>query len=168
MSQLLLTSPLWGQNHVSEEKIKKHLLFLGSDIFEGRGTGTTGGELAAKYLAQEFFKLDLIPLGSNSTFYQYIPMHGSIPQSNSQLTLYDKNNNEELLKLSEDYILLNVGDQTYTPTPLPLIFAGYGIIAPEFDYNDYQSIDVEDKIVVVLEGEPLSDDENYKVCLLAT
>lgn len=148
-------------NNISAERIQKHLSYLGSDVFEGRGTGTTGGELAAKYLAQEFSKLDLIPLGSNGTYYQYIPMHGSTPQKNSKLTLYDSENDEHSLKLSEDYILLNVGDQTFTPTPLQLIFAGYGIIAPEFDYNDYQSIDVEGKIVLVLEGEPLSDDINY-------
>lgn len=148
-------------NFISGDRIRKHLSYLGSDVFEGRGTGTTGGELAAKYLAQEFSKLDLIPLGANGTYYQYIPMHGSFPQKGSEFILYDDQNNEQLLKLSDDYILLNVGDQTFTPTPLPLIFAGYGIIAPEFDYNDYQSIDVEGKIAVIIEGEPLSNDLNY-------
>lgn len=158
---VLSVSQLYAQYDISTDKIQKHLSYLGSNVFEGRGTGTTGGELAAKYLAQEFSRFGLTPLGSNGTYYQYIPMHGSTPQNNSKLTLFDKNNEEQLLKLSEDYILLNVGDQTFTPTPLQLIFAGYGIIAPEFDYNDYQSIDVEGKIVVVLEGEPLSDDINY-------
>ena len=106
-----------NNSKISTERIEKHLSYLGSDVFEGRGTGTIGGELAAKYLAQEFSKIDLIPLGSNGTYYQYIPMHGSTPQENSELTLVNKEGKKNVLSLSEDYILLNVGDQTYTPTP---------------------------------------------------
>lgn len=149
------------QNKISADKIQKHISYLGSDELEGRGTGSRGGELAANYLAKEFLNYELIPIGNNNTYYQYIQMHGSTAKESSKLILYDKNDNQFLLNLSKDYILLNLGDQTYIPTPLPLIFAGYGITAPEYDYNDYQSIDVEGKIVVVLEGEPLSDNKKY-------
>ena len=148
-------------NKISVERIQKHISYLGSDELEGRGTGTRGGDLAADYLAKEFSNYELIPLGNNNSYYQYIQLHGSTPRESSRLTLFDKNDNQYLLNLNEEYILLNLGDQTYIPTPLPLIFAGYGITAPEFDYNDYQSIDVEGKIVVVLDGEPLSDNEDY-------
>lgn len=149
------------QNKICVEKIQKHISYLGSDELEGRGTGTRGGDLAADYLAKEFSNYELIPLGNNNSYYQYIQLHGSTPKESSRLTLFDKNDNQYLLNLNEEYILLNLGDQTYIPTPLPLIFAGYGISAPEFDYNDYQSIDVEGKIVAVLDGEPLSDNEDY-------
>ncbi|MDZ7764111.1 MAG: M20/M25/M40 family metallo-hydrolase [Melioribacteraceae bacterium] len=152
-------------NHEGKtEELKKHLNILGSDLFEGRGTGTEGGRLAAEYLSEEFAELGLSPLGSNGTFHQYIPMHGSYPKDESELILCNDDNNSNnanSLKLFEEYILLTGGDQTFTPTPLPLVFCGYGIIAPEFDYNDYQSVDVEGKIVVVLEGEPNSTDNNY-------
>ena len=47
------------------------------------------------------------------------------------------------------------------PAFLPIVFVGYGIVAPEFDYNDYQAVDVEGKIVVYLDGEPISDDEEF-------
>jgi len=149
------------QNKICVEKIQKHISYLGSYELEGRGTGTRGGNLAADYLAKEFSNYELIPLGNNNSYYQYIQLHGSTPRESSRLTLFDKNDNQYLLSLNEEYILLNLGDQTYIPTPLPLIFAGYGITAPEFDYNDYQSIDVEGKISVVLDGEPLSDNEDY-------
>ncbi len=157
------------QNYgITADNLKKHLSFLGSDVFEGRGTGTIGGDLAAKYLAGEFAKLNLIPKGANGTFYQHIPMHGSFPKKESQLKIFDDDGTSNSLRLNDEYILLNVGDQTYTPTPLPLVFCGYGIIAPEYDYNDYQSVDVEGKIVVVLEGEPKSEDPNYFEGDLAT
>jgi len=63
--------------------------------------------------------------------------------------------------LNEDYLMYTSGEQTFIPNPVPLVFVGYGIIAPEFDYNDYQLIDVEGKIVVMLSGEPESNEANY-------
>ncbi len=144
----------------SKENFQRHLNFLGSDLFEGRGTGTIGGNLAAKYLALEFEKLHLKPIGSNNTFYQYIPMHGSYPLPSSKLILFLKNDSKKL-SLSSDYLMYVSGEQTYIPVPLPLVFVGYGIVAPEYDYNDYQSVDVEGKIVVFLEGEPFSNDPDY-------
>ena len=145
---------------ISESNIKKYLQFLASDIFEGRAMGTTGGDLAAKYLAIEFSNMGLSPKGNQNTFYQYVPMHGSRPLHTSEMILYSEN--EEIqLKLNDDYLLYRTGQQTYIPIPLQLVFVGYGINAPEFDYNDYQSIDVEGKIVVFFSGEPQSNNPDY-------
>ena len=148
------------KNSISMDAVKRHLQFLGSDLFEGRGTGTMGGNLAAKYLALEFDQLNLIPIGDENTYYQYIQMHGSFPNQNSELNLFFNDEKIEL-KLWEDYLLYRSGEQTFIPNQLPLVFVGYGIIAPEFDYNDYQLIDVAGKIVVCLSGEPNSDNENF-------
>ena len=147
-------------NIFSINSFKKNIEVLGSDLFEGRGTGSTGGYLAANYLAQEFAKLNLKPAGNNGTFYQYIPFHASTALKSSNLILYS-NNEQTKLELNEDYLLYKSGDQTFIPTPLELVFAGYGIIAPEFDYNDYLSIETQGKIVVMLEGEPASDNHLY-------
>ncbi|MBE0573128.1 MAG: M28 family peptidase [Ignavibacteriaceae bacterium] len=144
----------------SAEQIKRHTEILSSDIFEGRGTGTTGGNLAAKYIASEFAKYGLKHVGQDNSFYQNVPMHGSYPLKSSELKLYS--DNEEInLELEKDYLMYKSGQQTFTPVPLPLVFVGFGIVAPEFDYNDYQSVDVEGKIVVFLDGEPESDDPAY-------
>ena len=145
---------------ICEDNIKRHMQFLASDIFEGRGTGTTGGNLAAKYIALEYAKYGLKPCSKEGNYYQYVPMHGSFALPTSELKLYS-GRNETTLKLNKDYLLFNSGQQTFVPIPLPLVFVGYGIIAPEFDYNDYQSVDVEGKIVVMLEGEPQSNDPDF-------
>ena len=145
---------------ISEDNIKRHMQFLASDIFEGRGTGTTGGNLAARYIALEYAKYGLKPCSKGNNYYQYIPMHGSFALPSSELKLYS-GESETTLKLNKDYLLFNSGQQTFVPIPLPLVFVGYGIIAPEFDYNDYQSVDVEGKIVVMLKGEPDSDDPDF-------
>jgi len=140
--------------------IEKHTRILASDEFGGRGTGTTGGLLAVEYIANEFKKYGLKPAGNENTFYQNIPMHGSFPLTTSELKIFS-GDTEINLNLEKDYLLFKSGQQTFTPVPLPLVFVGYGIVAPEFDYNDYQSIDVEGKIVVFLDGEPESDNPEY-------
>ncbi len=145
---------------IGGDAFMKHVSFLGSDLLEGRGTGRQGCELAAKYLALEMSNIGLEPAAANETYYQYVPMHGSNPGSNSELKLFYKGNENDL-KLWDDYVLYQTGDQTYIPNPIEIVFAGYGIVAPEFDYNDYLSVDVDGKIVMILEGEPYSEDPEY-------
>jgi hypothetical protein len=148
------------QRLFSKEIFQRHLNFLGSDLFEGRAPGTLGGNLAAKYLALEFDKLKLKPLGNNGTYYQNIPFHSSKPLLSSQLKIHYQE--EEIsFRLNEDFLLYQTGEPTFIPNSIPLVFVGYGIVAPEFDYNDYQDVDVEGKIVVFLEGEPPSLDQSY-------
>ncbi|MEW6195698.1 MAG: M28 family peptidase [Bacteroidota bacterium] len=149
-----------GNTNFKKEAIRRHLNFLGSDLFEGRGTGTTGGNLAAKYLALEFERTKLKPIGSNKTFYQYVPLHGSKPLTSSKLEINVRDKTIPL-KLNDDYVLLQAGEQTFIPNQIPLVFVGYGIISPEYDYNDYYNIDVEGKVVVFWDGEPELEDESF-------
>ncbi|RPI74142.1 MAG: M28 family peptidase, partial [Ignavibacteriales bacterium] len=145
---------------ISKENLIKHIFTLGSDEFEGRGTGQWGGEKAAKYLAEEFRQLNIIPAGDDSSYFQNIRLHGGKPLNGSELIFYSGEEKREF-NLWEDYLLYFSGEQTFIPARLDFVFAGYGIIAPEYDYNDYQTINAEGKIVVFLDGEPLSDDELY-------
>jgi hypothetical protein len=87
-------------------------------------------------------------------------MHGSYPLETSELKIFS-NEEEITLQLEKDYLLYKSGQQTFTPVPLPLVFVGFGIVAPEYDYNDYQELEVEGKIVVFLDGEPESNDPSY-------
>ncbi len=148
------------RENISVERIKRHMHFLGSDLFEGRATGSIGASLAAKYLAIRFEEYGLTPVGSGYTYYQYVPMHSNKPNENSILTL---NTNEVVkeLQLNEDYLIYGAGDRSFIPSETEMVFVGYGIIAPEFDYNDYAGIDIEGKIAVMFEGEPYSEADDY-------
>jgi Zn-dependent M28 family amino/carboxypeptidase len=167
---LIILTTIYGQDSPSiiGERLKlfnkqnflRYIQFLGNDLLEGRGTGSTGGMLAAKFLAREFDKLGLKPIGDGKTYYQNIPMHGSKPLESSKLNLYLENL-DLLLKLNDNYLLYQSGSQTYIPQPTQLVFVGYGIIAPEFDYNDYQYADVEGKVVVFIDGEPTSKESSF-------
>ncbi len=145
---------------VNSDNIKYHVQVLGSDKFEGRGTGTRGEFLAAEYISNYLAEIGIAPKGDNNSYFQKIPMHGSYPQASSQFIL-SFNNSDTTLRLGKDYLLFKTGAETYIPNLTPLVFVGYGIIAPEYDYNDYQSVDVEGKIVVFLSGEPYSEDPKF-------
>ncbi len=140
--------------------LKKHIEILGSDLFEGRGTGTKGGELAAAYISSNFKKIGLIPIGDENTYFQSIPFHGTNILNDSKLTLLNSNDSLHL-EIGKDYLLSNLGEQTIIPKPIELVFVEYGIIAPEFDHNDYQDKDVSGKIVVIINGEPYSEEYEY-------
>jgi hypothetical protein len=145
---------------IASESLRAHVEVLGHDSLAGRGTGTRGGELAAQYLAGQCAKLGLQPGGDGGSFSQAIAMHGSRPWPLSRLQVVTKSR-EVILTLNQDYLLYHSGAETFVPAPVPLVFVGYGITAPEFDYNDYQTMEVEGKIAVFLSGEPASDDKNY-------
>ncbi len=141
-------------------KVKEHLEYLGSDLFAGRAAGSIGAALAAKYLALNLEQSGIQPAGDNNTFYQYVPMHGASPHIDTELKLFLNDNGLDL-KLKKDFLMYGSGDRRYIPNKTELVFAGYGIIAPEFDYNDYESIEAEGKIIVVLGGEPNSNREDF-------
>lgn len=144
---------------ISVLPLQKDLTFLAADSLEGRATGSSGAKKAADYLASNLAEMGLIPMGDNG-YFQSIPMHGSQPLDDSQLRLFIGDELQDLT-LGQDYLMLKSGAQIYVGTPAQLVFVGYGIIAPEFDYNDYQGIDVSGKIAVFLSGEPKSNDPSY-------
>ena len=147
-------------NSISANAISNHLKILANDSLEGRAVGTKGAEIAADYISKFFSSLNLKKISIDNSYSQNIPMHGSNPRSGSELVfILDKDTMH--LAFAEDYFLYRSGQQTFMPAFLPIVFVGYGIVAPEFDYNDYQSVDVEGKIVVYLDGEPISADEEF-------
>jgi hypothetical protein len=152
----------WVQfaDRVSADEIRRHTVVLGSDALEGRAPGTTGGDRAASYIADRLVQIGLEPFGSDGGFFQMVPLHGSVPLTTSELRLTQLGEDRDL-DLGADYLLFTTGSQTEIPRPAPMVFVGYGIVAPEFDYNDYADIDVRGRVVVYLPGEPPSNDPDF-------
>ncbi|MAT40354.1 MAG: hypothetical protein CL946_12200 [Ectothiorhodospiraceae bacterium] len=145
---------------ISYDSIRAHLNFLGSDSLAGRAAGTEGERLAAKYLAERLESYGYEPIDRNQDYLQSVPLHGSQPLDGCELLL-EIAGGTRTLELWEDYVLYNTGAGTFIPQPVRLVFAGYGIVAPEYDYNDYINLDVAGAIVVFIEGEPPSEDASY-------
>ena len=147
---------------IDPEKIRAHVRFLASDLLEGRGPGTRGGQLAAEYIATQFALAGARPAGENGTYFQKVPLmavHTEVDKTS--FTLVPANGAPIHLKYGEDYL---TKDQTGAPTAdidAPIVFVGYGIDAPEYQWNDYAGVDVKGKILVIIVNQPPSNDDHF-------
>jgi Zn-dependent M28 family amino/carboxypeptidase len=135
---------------VDPEVLRAHLEFLADDALEGRRPGTRGGELAAKYIAAQFARLGLKPGGDGGTYYHHVPIITLTPNP----TLKVSGSAASELAYRDDYVLWSMRNDTTTKAAGDLVFVGYGIVAPEYDWNDYKDVDVKNKIVVALVNDP--------------
>jgi len=141
---------------ISADRISAHVRFLSDDLLEGRGVASRGEALSTLYIASQFAQLGLEPLGDNSSYYQKVPLVGveTLPASSLHL-------NTRPLKLLDEYVGVNRRQAPDTPVDAEAVFAGHGIVAPEFNWNDYQGIDVKGKWVVLFTNEPPSTDPKF-------
>jgi hypothetical protein len=145
---------------VEPAALRAHVELLAGDAMQGRGTGTPGGELAARAIVKALQEAGLRPAGSDGSFLQPVPLHGATPSPDSALQLVTPCGTR-WLQLGRDFLLFSVDTGPTLPRPLEVLFVGYGIVAPEFDYNDYAGLEVAGKLVAFLEGEPPSEDAAF-------
>lgn len=135
---------------VDPNVLRAHLEFLADDALEGRRPGTRGGELAAKYIAAQFERLGLEPAGDSGTYYHHVPIITLTPNP----TLKVSGSARSELAYRDDYVLWSMRNDSTTKATGDLVFVGYGIVAPEYDWNDYKDVDVKNKVVVALVNDP--------------
>jgi Zn-dependent M28 family amino/carboxypeptidase len=147
---------------VSTERISEQDKFISDDLLEGRYPGLRGGELAAKYIATQFALEGLKPAGDNGTYLQQVDFVGMTAKpAETSFELEPKSGQPISLKFGDEF---TVSNQTLTPTAnidAPIVFVGYGVTAPEFDWNDYTGVDVKGKIILCIVGDPPSDDPKF-------
>jgi hypothetical protein len=144
--------------------LKTNLQFLASDELEGRETGTRGEKLAAMYIASELQKYGVKPYGDEGTYFQKIKLSTGVYDAASKIQITATNGSGMFeLTMGNDFLKAgaSVCDPSFLKLSAPIVMAGFGITAPEFKYDDYASIDVKGKIVLVLPDEPYSEDDNY-------
>lgn len=138
---------------ISPERLRQHATVLGSDTFAGRAVGTRGGALTEAYVAGQLAAAGVEGAAPDGSYLQPVPMLGSTPLPGSELVLSSPCHSGAL-SLGDDYLLFTSGDATLLPQPVGVVFAGYGIVAPELGEDDYAGVDVRGKVVAVLAGEP--------------
>lgn len=138
------------------DRIKSHLKFLSDDLLEGRDTGSRGHEIAALYIASEFAKYGLTPAGDDNSYLQGIKFRQSFLEQGSPKLSLINSTGVQALSYPKHYLTGASAVSENTTLRGDVVFAGYGIIAPELEHDDYQNLDVEGKVVVVLSGKPKS------------
>ncbi|MCZ6754894.1 MAG: M20/M25/M40 family metallo-hydrolase [Gemmatimonadetes bacterium] len=128
------------------------LEFLSDDALEGRAPGTRGGDLAAKYIAAEFRQVGLEPAGDDGTFFHRVPIISLTPDPTLSLLLPGRS--ARRLRYPEDYVLWSMRDKQVIEARSSVVFVGYGVVAPEYQWDDYAGVDVTGKIVLTLVNDP--------------
>jgi len=141
-------------NRIRPEGIRANMAFLADDLLEGRGAGTRGYMLAARYVAAQFEEMGLKPAGDNGTYFQNVRLR-RIETVPDQCTMAVKRDGKEQTLAFEKDFLAN-GDALRADTSVTgdVVFVGFGVSAPEFNYDDFAGVDVKGKIVAGLSGAP--------------
>lgn len=125
---------------------------LASDEFEGRAPGTPGEEKTVLWLEGQFKAMGLNPGGANGTYFDKVPMVGV--SSTAQAAFLSQNRREELV-YPQDFVAWSPQTSpTVHVTNSPLVFVGYGVVAPEYGWDDFKGMDVRGKTLVMLVGDP--------------
>lgn len=160
---MMAAACLWAADRpaVSPERLQQHVNYLASPQMKGRATGSPELKRASEYIASDFRKVGLQPGNGKSYFQEFrVTVGAELGKQNRLAFTGSPGAQAKHYTLSETFVPLNFSETG--EASLPLVFAGYGITAPEYNYDDYSHLDVAGKAVIVLRNEPQKDDANSK------
>src|SRR3954470_7062201 len=137
---------------ITAEGMMQHIKVLASDEFEGRAPGTAGEEKTVRYLQEQFKQMGLKPGNPDGTFIQDVPLVGFMAQPTISFTA----GHEKIdFKFPNDAV---VWSRHFLPevkvADCPVAFLGYGVVAPEYGWDDYKGVDVSGKTLLILINDP--------------
>lgn len=135
------------------DNYREHLRVLSTDEFEGRAPGTRGEELTIDYVTAEFERLGVEPVNDGS-YLQAVPLVRIDPTQVTDLTLHHQGNDSTLSYRDEMMVWTPRVVEQVSLDSSDMVFVGYGVVAPEFDWDDYADLDVEGKTVVMFVNDP--------------
>ncbi|WP_128547379.1 M28 family metallopeptidase [Larkinella soli] len=147
---------------VRPEAIREHMRILAADSMAGRRPGTKGFDMAAAYVQKQFQALGFKPAGEKNTYRQDVPLRRwTVNEAGSSMTI-SLNGREQNLVFGKNYLLNPNFNQAVSEVSAPVVFVGYGVTAPELNYDDYKGIDVKGKIVAYFNGAPATFPSNQR------
>ena len=146
-------TPIGQLPAIDLDQLLAHTKKLSSDEFEGRAPGTKGEDLSVNYLADQFKKAGLKPGNADGTYFQRVPLVGITPAPAP--LVFHKGGQSQTLKWKDDVVAWtkHVADSASLQDS-ELVFVGYGVVAPEFDWDDFKGVDVKGKTIVMLVNDP--------------
>lgn len=134
--------------------MRAHVMFLASDALRGREAGTPDYDVAAQYVAAQFQAAGLRPAGDAGSYLQHVPLTIYKAASEGTMRWTDAAGRTRPLVFGTDYIPSPNPARAETSVTAPIVFAGRGIVAPQFGVDDYRGMDVRGKIVAIFAGSP--------------
>ena len=143
---------------ITAEGLMSHIKILASDEFEGRAPGSKGEDLTVEYLISQFKQIGLEPGNSDGSYIQNVPLAGLSAQPTAWFVSGKKRMKLENLK---DYVAVTRRFVTKVNVDnSDIVFVGYGVVAPEYGWDDYKDVDVKGKTIVMLINDPAVPDPN--------
>jgi Zn-dependent M28 family amino/carboxypeptidase len=143
---------------ITANDIMQHTKVMSADEYEGRGPGTKGEELTVKYLTEQYQRMGLKPGNPDGTYLQKVPLVGFTGTPTASFTAGGKELN---LKFPQDYVAVS---RRFVPESKvensDMVFVGYGVVAPEYGWDDYKGLDVRGKTIVMLINDPQVPDSS--------
>jgi len=145
---------------IDPQHIREDVKYLSSDLLEGRGVGTRGGDLATEYIARQLAAAGAKPAGENGTYFQKVPLVGVSTQPETELSA-TASGKKIGFKLLDDLVGIDMTQRDSTTFDGDVVFVGHGITAPEWNWDDFKGVDVTGKVLVLFTNEPTSDDPKF-------
>lgn len=154
-----VTPPKAAMDQITADLLKRHIVPLASDEFEGRAPGTQGEKLTVDYLSKEFKDMGLAPGNTDGTYTQRVPLVGITANKDAKLEL-DVKGKKMTLGFGDDFVAWTKRVKEKESMDAEMVFVGYGVVAPEYNWDDYKNVDVRGKVIVMLINDPPIPDPN--------
>ena len=143
------------------DAIRAHVKFLSSDLLEGRGPGTRGDALTTSYIATQFEAMGLQPAGDNGTYFQKVSLLGLTTDGDKSRVAFTKNGAPVVgpLKYRDEFAGGNQTQDVATDIDSEVVFVGHGVVAPEYNWDDYKGLDTRGKTLVMLVDDPPANEK---------
>ena len=142
-----------GLDAITPDGMLAHIKTLASDEFEGRAPGSKGEELSINYIADQFKSIGLKPGNPDGSYFQEVPLAGIISEPHMTFAVAGKPPME--LRFADDFVASSARLQTEIKIDnSDVVFVGYGVVAPEYGWDDFKDVDVHGKTILMLIGDP--------------
>ncbi|MEW6208235.1 MAG: M28 family metallopeptidase [Acidobacteriota bacterium] len=142
---------------ITTEGLMNHIKTLASDEYEGRAPGSRGEEKSIAYIAEEFKKIGLQPGNTDGSYFQKVPLVGITTNKNTEMKVSIAGKNMRL-GFGDDFVARTVRVVDRTSFDADMVFVGYGVVAPEYGWDDYKGMDVRGKVLIMLVNDPAVPD----------
>src|SRR5262245_26683173 len=142
---------------ITADGVMDHIKVLSSDEFEGRAPGSRGEELSVNYISDQFKKVGLLPGNTDGTYLQKVPVVGIAANSKAELS-FSGGGKEQKLKFGDDFVAFTKRVRDKVSVDADMVFVGYGVVAPEYKWDDFKDVDVRGKVIVMLINDPAIPD----------
>jgi Zn-dependent M28 family amino/carboxypeptidase len=146
---------------IHEQALRAHIRFLADDLLEGRGPGSRGDELAQRYIAAQFQSLGLKPAAPGGGWFQKVPLVGVTTHVPLALKFQRDGKSLELKRHDEYVITSGKAQPRVSVNDAEIVFVGYGMQAPEYQWDDFKGVDLHGKVLLMMNNDPADDPELF-------